>query len=648
MIREFTDPLIVYVAMMAFCAATMMAWTVRRPYGPIATDRDEAFQLFATTLICTCVAWAGGGNEGGALLAGVVAILCGAGLRILLPRLTLPGALAMATLPLSFLAGVLWTYCYLRDSGAPNWLLVLALGGAAIAAAMLALAFAEGLARQALLTHAVWRRPYRPLSHAGSALPKVSIHLPCYAEPPEVVIATLDRLARLDYPNFEVLVCDNNTTDEALWRPVEAHCQRLNRKGDRFRFFHVAPLPGAKAGALNFLIERMDPDVELIAVIDADYLSTPDFLSRLVGFFEDPQLGFVQTPHDYRAWGESAFLSACYWEYMPNNKVELPGLNEYGAAFTIGTMCVIRAEALERAGGWAEWCLTEDSEVSVRIRALGYDGIYLRDTFGRGLIPETFADYKKQRFRWTAGPVQQLRRHWRYFLPGTLGKPSALEGWSKLLEFQRGMAPILGVVATVFGLASSCIFLAVTEISPTFPSVALPASVWVTFAITIATVLINTWHRYRLSGCKRIADIIRGEIARLSLSYVALLGGVAGLSSRPLAWRRTPKFKAKGAGLRALADTLPETMIGLFHVGLIAAAISLHADLGWSGTLLTITGMAMSGARFFAAPAMAILSERSLAMTARQSKVANVEASSAPRHTLYPQIHARPATASAE
>jgi hypothetical protein len=142
--------------------------------------------------------------------------------------------------------------------------------------------------------------------------------------------------------------------------------------------------------------------------------------------------------------------------------------------------------------------------------------------------------------------------------------------------------------------------------------------------------------------------MIRGEVARLSLSYVALLGGIAGLSSRPLAWRRTPKFKAKGAGLRALADTLPETMIGLFHVGLIAAAISLHSDLGWSGTLLTITGMAMSGARFFAAPAMAILSERSLARAAGQHVGPAIEASGPPRHPLYPQIHARPATASAE
>src|SRR5262249_13312678 len=74
-------------------------------------------------------------------------------------------------------------------------------------------------------------RPGRRTSY-----PKVSLHVPACAEPPELVIATLDALAALEYPNYEVLVIDNNTRDPALWRPVAAHCQRL---GPRFRFFHL-------------------------------------------------------------------------------------------------------------------------------------------------------------------------------------------------------------------------------------------------------------------------------------------------------------------------------------------------------------------------------------------------------------------------
>ena len=114
-------------------------------------------------------------------------------------------------------------------------------------------------------------------------------------------------------------------------------------------------------------------------------------------------------------------------------------------------MCLLRTAALRRAGGWAEWCLTEDSEVSVRIRAAGYRGIYLGETFGRGLIPETFDDYRKQRFRWTAGPVQQLRRHWRLFLPAPLAP--RLPGWTKLLEVTRCATPLARLAAIFLGMS---------------------------------------------------------------------------------------------------------------------------------------------------------------------------------------------------
>ena len=52
------------------------------------------------------------------------------------------------------------------------------------------------------------------------ALPKVSIHVPAYREPPEMLKQTLDAVARLEYPNFECVVAINNTPDPTLWRPI--------------------------------------------------------------------------------------------------------------------------------------------------------------------------------------------------------------------------------------------------------------------------------------------------------------------------------------------------------------------------------------------------------------------------------------------
>src|SRR5262249_278048 len=103
---------------------------------------------------------------------------------------------------------------------------------------------------------------------AGCYAPRFWVHVPCHAEPPHIVIATLDRLARLDYPDFEVLVIDNNTADPELWWPVKAHCERL---GERFRFLHVEGITGAKAGALNRALDYTCPRAQLIAAVDPDY-----------------------------------------------------------------------------------------------------------------------------------------------------------------------------------------------------------------------------------------------------------------------------------------------------------------------------------------------------------------------------------------
>ena len=548
-----------------------------------------------------------------ALVLAVSALLC-----LLIPRLSMPGLLSLATGAVALLFAPVWSALFVLELDLPGWLEALALAGIAIGVVAAAAGFVGAIAREAVLTHEAWRLPTRaPEAPQLTRRCKVSLHLPCYAEPPEVVIATMESLAALDYRDFEVLVCDNNTQDEALWRPLQAHCARLNRRLGRevFRFFHVAPLPGAKAGALNFLLTQMAPDAELIGVVDADYQSRPDFLARLVPFFADPRLGYVQTPHDYRGYEDSAYLSACHWEYTPVNKVDYPGISEYGGAFTIGTMCLIRAEALRRAGGWAEWCLTEDSEVSVRIRAAGYTGLYFAETFGRGLIPETFDDYRKQRFRWTAGPVQQLRRHWRLFLPAPFAAP--LPGWTKLLEVLRCLAPLaqLAGIAVAF-LAMIATAAVVASGHAAVPAV--PGVTWLLLPIGLATWLVRTVQRYRLSGCTDPRAMVRGEIARASLDWVVLMAGVAGLSKRPLAWRRTPKFAVAAASESPFAVARNETVAGA--ACLVLALLALLHGSGFA--LLAALGLAGMALRFFCAPLMAAMGNGHAARVAGSAEVA--------------------------
>src|SRR5260221_1795744 len=129
------------------------------------------------------------------------------------------------------------------------------------------------------------------------SFPKVSIHIPAYFEPVEMLKQTLDAVSRLDYPNFECVVIINNTPDPEFWQPIQDHCRAL---GERFKFINAEKVEGFKAGALRIAMERTAIDAEIIGIIDADYVVQPDWLKDLVPVFADPRVGLVQAPQDHR------------------------------------------------------------------------------------------------------------------------------------------------------------------------------------------------------------------------------------------------------------------------------------------------------------------------------------------------------------
>ncbi|MCB1799379.1 MAG: glycosyltransferase, partial [Gammaproteobacteria bacterium] len=253
-----------------------------------------------------------------------------------------------------------------------------------------------------------WRRSPLPAALPEHRLPRVSIHVPAYNEPPDMLVQTLDALAGLDYPDFEVLVIDNNTRDEAVWQPVQAHCEKL---GARFRFFHVAPLSGFKAGALNFALRHTDPAAEVVAVIDSDYVVEANWLRELVPFLEDPKMAIVQAPQDYRDGDENLFKAMCNAEYRGFFRIGMVTRNERNAIIQHGTMTMVRRSVLDEVEGWSEWCITEDAELGLRIFERGYTATYIPHSYGKGLMPDTFLDFKKQRFRWAYGAVLIMRQH---------------------------------------------------------------------------------------------------------------------------------------------------------------------------------------------------------------------------------------------
>jgi len=401
------------------------------------------------------------------------------------------------------------------------------------------------------------RRIYQPQPDYAGPLPKVSIHVPAYAEPPEMVIATLDALARLDYADFEVLVVDNNTKDEALWRPVEAHCTKL---GPRFRFFHVDPLAGYKAGALNFALENTAADAEVVAVIDADYVVCPEWLRDLAPAFANPRTGVVQAPQDYRDAGESAFKAMCFAEYRGFFHIGMVTRNERNAIIQHGTMTMVRRELLERVR-WAEWCITEDAELGLRILAEGFEATYSPRSYGRGLMPDSFLDFKKQRSRWAFGSMQIMRRHFASLVRGGDARLTAGQRY----HFLAGWLPWL---ADGFNLLFNCAALVWSLVMVVFPRhIEPPLMIFSVLPLTLFVFkLVKLLHLYRTRVGATLVQTLAAAMAGLGLAHTIGASMLSGLVQRDRPFFRTPKQAKRHALGQALAAAREEAfmMVGLW------------------------------------------------------------------------------------
>ena len=416
----------------------------------------------------------------------------------------------------------------------------------------------------------------------GNTLPKVSIHVPIHREPPAMVIETLHALAALDYPHYEVLVVDNNTDDERYWRPVEACCAQYS-----FRFWHVAPLSGYKAGALNFALARTAPDTEIVAVIDSDYRVEPGWLRDLVTYFAKPEVGIVQAPQAYRDGGLNAFKSMCAAEYAGFFKIGMVTRNDRNAIIQHGTMTMIRRPVLDAVGGWAEWTVTEDAELGLRVLEQGHEAVYVSDCYGRGLTPDNFFDYKRQRFRWALGAMQILRRHAGELLGFRPSQLSAGQRFHFLTGWLGWLADGGNLLFNLAAIAWSLLVIAAPqEFEP--PTAAFSVFVLALFAFKLVKML----HLYRSDVGASCATTLGAAIAGFALVYVVGQAVLAGLfRRRETAFFRTPKLAARPGLMAAARGCLAE---GLLALGLLAAAVGVSqratgADTGiWTSLLVVL------------------------------------------------------------
>jgi exo-beta-1,3-glucanase (GH17 family)/cellulose synthase/poly-beta-1,6-N-acetylglucosamine synthase-like glycosyltransferase len=432
------------------------------------------------------------------------------------------------------------------------------------------------------------RRPIRLLAssppHRGDHIPKVSIHIPAYREPPEMLLCTIDSVARLNYPDFECVVVINNTPDPAFWQPIEAHCREL---GPRFKFIRVENLEGFKAAALRLAMTKTAADAEIIGVIDADYVVDSQWLCDLVSGFADPNVGLIQAPQDHRDANRSLIHAAMNAEYAGFFDIGMVERNEVNAIIVHGTMCLIRRTAMEAAGGWSSDTICEDSDLGLTIMELGWRALYTNRRYGWGLLPQDYQAFRVQRARWAGGAVQIVKKHWRRFLPGR----SQLDHEQKR-EFLLGWLNWFGAESVALGaVLLNLIWVPFVA----FDVVAIP-DVLLTFPI-IAAFLVSLVHfacAYRMRVAVSYWQMLGAMIVFMSVQWtVASAAFKAAFPASHSYFHRTRKGGGAIVTTRILA--MPEMWLGsLLLAGataVYAANIYRHIEADLFATILVVQSL---------------------------------------------------------
>ncbi len=249
---------------------------------------------------------------------------------------------------------------------------------------------------------------------------KVDIYIPTFNEDVEIARKTALAAINCDYPagKKKVYVLDDGRPErykqsDPRHESLRARREQIRQMCEELGCIHMTRDNNdhAKAGNINTAFGKTDGD--LVMILDCDHIPSRQFLLHTVGFFLDPKVSFVQTPH---------------WFYNPDPfernlltggripvgnelfyKVLQKGNDFWNAAFFCGSAAVLRKEHALEVGGIAVETVTEDCHTALRLHSLGYKSVYYDKIMVAGLAPDTFSSYVGQQVRWARGMAQILR-----------------------------------------------------------------------------------------------------------------------------------------------------------------------------------------------------------------------------------------------
>ena len=310
----------------------------------------------------------------------------------------------------------------------------------------------------------------------------------------------------------------------------------------------------------------------------------------------------MQAPQDYRDANESLFKRMTYEEYSGFFRIGMVERHEDNAIIQHGTMTMMRKQALADVGGWAEWCITEDTELGLRLFEAGWQSVYIDASLGRGVMPDTLGAYKCQRHRWVYGAMQILKRHF-----AALATHRTQLSTAQKYHFVSGWLPWIADALAFFFTIGGIVWSILMIVDPFRFEVPLPALTFVAIAL-FGVKVIKTLSLYPHRVKTGFRGAVAASVAGLALSHTVARAVLSGLFTSGKAFLRTPKLEATALVRSVLAVSWEEILL---LTALIASMIGTwQARGGWSDSagLVWMAMLAVQALPYAATLAMAIIS----------------------------------------
>ncbi|XP_075516874.1 putative xyloglucan glycosyltransferase 12 [Primulina tabacum] len=242
--------------------------------------------------------------------------------------------------------------------------------------------------------------------------PMVLVQIPMCNEK-EVYQQSIAAVCNLDWPKGRLLIQILDDSDDPTTQMlIKDEVHKWQQNGANIIYRHRVIRDGYKAGNLKSAMGcSYVKDYEFVAIFDADFQPTPDFLQKTVRHFKDnEELGLVQARWSFVNKDENLLtrlqLINLAFHFEVEQQVNGLFLNFFGFNGTAG---VWRIKALEESGGWLERTTVEDMDIAVRAHLHGWKFIFLNDVECQCELPESYEAYRKQQHRWHSGPMQLFR-----------------------------------------------------------------------------------------------------------------------------------------------------------------------------------------------------------------------------------------------